>query len=754
MPGHGSIWRDIKVQQRYDAGTHRWRTHAYVTVDAGGRLSVLDLSELPHRVRFARRMEASAHNVFVSGVDFAFGAPLPGGSPLVHVLGGPGRFRYGAFRSFDLAIPSRPKLAAESWSGYSHDAVSFRARGPQAAGCAGRGVCDVLVDFNEDTFDLWDLTNPGDPAMLSSTTYPSAAYTHSGWVTEDGRYLVLHDEFDELERLVAKTRVLVFDLADLGNPIHVGTWHGPDLATEHNGAVRGNRHYLSHYGRGLVVLDVTDPTDPAEVGHFDTAPAENLGLGGAWGVYPFLPSGNVLISDQSAGLFVLRDRTRRSDHGRLGFAAPAYGGEEGDEVRVTVRRTGGSEGHVAVDFTVVPASADPTDFVMSRGTLEWAAGDDGERHIPVALIADASTEPLERLHVWLTSPRGGAVLGTANIASIFVSDPGEQPTVGFLDTRIAVAESAGRVVATVQRLGDPTWALSVRYAVHALTAERGGDYLEPASRRLSWRPGDARPQTVVIPLVVDDVDEFAEQFEVHLVSPAGGVLGTDRLVVDIGADAQPTVEELMLFDPDFGWDVARLARETVIEELPERVNFRAVVRDAAPRTSVRLTLTGPVSATRVAPARTSGLLFADAVGRDGLPNGDYRLLAAAYALPAARGELVSALATSFRIAVPALSVDAGLAALAVGGATLDGFAPDRLVYRVDVPHGVASADVMATPTHARASLVVADATGTSTSPQRRVPLEPGDNRVSIAVTAEDRVTTRVYTVTVNRAQSH
>ena len=751
VPGHRSVWRDVKIVQRYDAGTDRWRTFAYVTVDAGGRLSVLDLTGLPHRVRFERRIETAAHNVYVSGVDYAFGVPLPGGSPLVHVLGGAGRFHHGAFRSFDLALPSRPALVAESWTGYSHDAVSFRARGAQAAGCAGgASACEVLIDFNETTFDLWDMTDPRDPRMLSSTTYPSAAYAHSGWVTEDGRYLILHDELDEAQQFVAKTRVLVFNLADLGNPVHAASWSGPDLATEHNGAVRGNRHYLSHYGRGFVVLDVTDPTRPGEVGHFDTAPTETIGFGGAWGVYPFLPSGTVLVSDQSAGLFVLGDRTRSSDHGRLAFAAPAFGGEEGDEIRVSVRRSAGSDGPVSVDYAVVPASADAADFVMSTGTLEWAAAEDGERHIAVPLNVDDSTEPVERLHVWLTNPRGGAVLATPNIASVFVSDPGDPPRVGFLDTQIAVDESAGRVVATVQRLGDPTRALSVRYDLHALTAERDADYIEPVNRKLRWRAGDARPQTLVIPLVEDEIAELAEQFEVHLVSPSGGVLGADRLVVDIDADGRPTIDDLMLFDEDFGWDVARLARGTVVEELPERVNFRAVVRRGGPAASVRLTLTGPVSASRVVPAGTSALLFADAAGRATLPNGDYSLLAAAYAFPEARGELVSARSASFRIAVAAVSAEASLASLAVGDATLGDFTPDRLAYRVDVPQAVASVDVMATPAHAGASLVVADATGTSTSPQRRVPLEAGDNTVSISVTAQDRVTTRIYTVAINR----
>lgn len=756
VPGHQSIWRDVKVLQRYDARASRWRTFAYVTVDAGGRLSVLDLTELPHRVRFARRMEAAAHNVYVSGVDFAFGAPLPGGSPLVHVVGGPGRFSFGAFRSFDPAVPSRPTLAIESPHGFTHDAVSFRAHGPQAAGCAAADVatCEVLIAFNEQILELWDIADPREPAFLSWTTYPDLAYTHSGWVTEDGRYLFLHDEYDEVEGLVPNTLVRVFDLADLRNPVHVASWEGPDLATEHNGAVRGNRHYLSHYNRGLVVLDVTEPTRPAEVGHFDTAPAENLGLGGAWGIYPFLPSGNLLVSDISAGLFVLGDRTRGPTHGRLAFAAPAFGGEEGDRVRVSVRRTDGLDGDVSVDYAVVPASADAADFVMSTGTLEWAAADDGERHIAVPLNVDAATEPVERLHVWLTNPQGGAVLATPNIASVFVSDPDDPPRVGFMDTRIAVDESAGRVVATVQRLGDPSRALTVRYALHALTAEQDADYIEPASRKLSWRAGDARPQTLVIPLVEDDTGELAEQFEVHLVSPSGGVLGADRLVVDIDADGRPAIDDLMLFDEDFGWDVARLARGTAVEELPERVNFRAVVRHGEPAASVRLTLTGPVSATRVVPAGTSALLFADAAGRATLPNGDYSLLAAAYAFPGARGDLVSARAASFRIAVPAVSTKAGLASLAVGDVTLGDFAPDRLTYRVDVPQAVASVDVMATPAHAGASLVVADATGTSTSPLRRVPLEAGDNTVSISVTAQDRVTTRIYTVTINRVPAH
>lgn len=749
--GHTSVWRDVKVVQAYDARADRWRSYAYVTVDAGGRTSVLDLTELPRRVRLVRRMEGNAHNVFVGGVDFAFGVPLPGTRPMVHVLGGVGRFEYGAFRSFDATDPRRPTLAIESWTGYSHDAVTFRAQGAQAAACARpRVACDVLVDFNEDTLDVWDVTDPADPRLLSSTGYPAAAYTHSGWVTEDGRYLFLHDELDEVRVLVSTTRVRVFDLADLANPVHVGDWEGPDRATEHNGAVRGNRHYLSHYGRGLVVLDITDPTQPEEIGHFDTAPQTTRGLGGAWGIYPFLPSGNLLVSDMAGGLFILGDHTRQSVNGEIAFAVGTFGGEEGDEVGVVVRRINGAQGRVAVDYNIVPASAGAADFMPSAGMLEWAHGDDGARRIAVPLVRDDLAEPLERLHVWLANPRGGAVLGTVNIATVFVADAGEQPAVGFAETRVTAEEETGRVIATIRRFGDPTDAVSVHYEVHDLTAERKRDYVLPARGRLSWEAGDALARTIVVPLVQDDIAEPAEQFEIHLVSAVGAALGQDRLVVDIAGDEEAVIDDLMLFDEDFGWDVQRLARGAVVRELPRRMNIRAVVKGAEHAGSVRLTLSGPESLSRIVPAYASRL-FPYGVPGGSLPNGNYELLAAAYRSPGARGGLISARATTFSIGVLPPSSEAGLASVAFDGVALGGYSPDVFDYRVAVSPATKSVEVAVTSAHRRAAIVVADANGTSMSPRRTVPLVAAETRVTVAVTAEDRVTTRNYTFTLDRS---
>ena len=46
--------------------------------------------------------------------------------------------------------------------------------------------------------------------------------------------------------------------------------------------------------------------NPVQVGWFDTYPPNNAeGFDGAWSVYPYFPSGLVLISDRNSGLFVV-----------------------------------------------------------------------------------------------------------------------------------------------------------------------------------------------------------------------------------------------------------------------------------------------------------------------------------------------------------------------------------------------------------------------------------------------------------------
>jgi hypothetical protein len=68
---------------------------------------------------------------------------------------------------------------------------------------------------------------------------------------------------------------------------------------------------MASYRAGMRVLDITNigGTDNqlTEIGYFDTYPQNNgTNFNGAWSVYPYFTSGNIIINDIERGLFVIR----------------------------------------------------------------------------------------------------------------------------------------------------------------------------------------------------------------------------------------------------------------------------------------------------------------------------------------------------------------------------------------------------------------------------------------------------------------
>ncbi len=68
--------------------------------------------------------------------------------------------------------------------------------------------------------------------------------------------------------------------------------------------------YQSNYVAGLQIIDIADPANPVEVGHFDTVPfgANAAGFAGSWSNYPYFDSGIVVVTSMKEGLFVLKRR--------------------------------------------------------------------------------------------------------------------------------------------------------------------------------------------------------------------------------------------------------------------------------------------------------------------------------------------------------------------------------------------------------------------------------------------------------------
>lgn len=312
IPGNTSLWREVKAYQVFDAALGRHRAYAYATTEApGGGLQIFDLTNLPNSVTLANTLTqfSSSHTLYISNINYATNAALPGATPYLYIAGA--NIGGGAYRIYSLANPTVPTqvTAPPAGTGYMHDSTSMLITDNRTTQCANaHNPCEVLVDFNELSVDLWDVTDKAAPVRLSTTTFPTATYLHSGWPTADNMFIVVHDELDELQRGL-NTHIYTLDIADLRNPNLVTSYVGGVTSTDHNGYTIGNRYYVSHYKRGLVIFDVTNPRALTEIGSFDTylsPTANSAGTDGAWGVYPFLTSGTLLVSDIENGMFVLR----------------------------------------------------------------------------------------------------------------------------------------------------------------------------------------------------------------------------------------------------------------------------------------------------------------------------------------------------------------------------------------------------------------------------------------------------------------
>ncbi|KAG5820373.1 hypothetical protein H9Q74_000630 [Fusarium xylarioides] len=268
-----SSWRDIKVIGNY----------AYIGSEAAGHgLQIFDLTKLLNTDKanpptFSIRSDLAAHfsafgnsHNIVANEETALIAAVGTAYDL--------KCRAGLWM-IDVSNPKRPQDAGcVASDGYVHDAQCVIYRGPQKA-FQGREIC---FNYNEDALTIVDISRRTMPRQLSRTTYNGATYTHQGWLTEDHKYLLLDDELDEISSILSSvvyTRALFAQL--------ITTMNVSSIAQDDTGALF------------------------EEIGFFDVHPEDDAVGGeaqfyGAWSVYPYFQSGNILVSSIERGLFSLR----------------------------------------------------------------------------------------------------------------------------------------------------------------------------------------------------------------------------------------------------------------------------------------------------------------------------------------------------------------------------------------------------------------------------------------------------------------
>ncbi|MCC6578755.1 MAG: choice-of-anchor B family protein [Flavobacteriales bacterium] len=267
-PGPNSIWREIKT----------WGDHAYVTTEATAGLLIVDLSPLPQSTNlpvtlFQGNNWDTSHSLFIdeNGRLYLHGANRGNGGVIMYDL---------------TQDPMAPVEVGEFDNWYCHDSYA-------------RGDTLYAAHINDGFFSIVDVSDPANPVLLGTQTTPNN-FSHNTWLDDSGQYLFTTDEREA-------AFVGVYDVSDPADIQFVEKLQSdPGSNTiPHNTYWLNDFVVTSYYTYGVAIYDATRPWNLVETGSYDTSPLSGGGFNGAWGVYPFLPSGRLIISDIEEGLFIL-----------------------------------------------------------------------------------------------------------------------------------------------------------------------------------------------------------------------------------------------------------------------------------------------------------------------------------------------------------------------------------------------------------------------------------------------------------------
>lgn len=156
---------------------------------------------------------------------------------------------------------------------------------------------------------IWDMRDLENVYRIGAGD-SSGGYNHSAWKHSSEPYLYIAEE------VPIGRPIYVYDISDIEEPFTTNSFKDPLEAPAslnnrpHNPFVKLDRLYISYYHDGLQVYDLEDPEAPNRIAYYDTYPDNNgngySGYEGAWGAYPFLPSGCLLASDITYGLNTLK----------------------------------------------------------------------------------------------------------------------------------------------------------------------------------------------------------------------------------------------------------------------------------------------------------------------------------------------------------------------------------------------------------------------------------------------------------------
>jgi len=272
IEGSSSTWRDLKY----------WDRHVYIGTEAEDGVKIVSVDNLDEPVLVNTVFDfVSSHNIYIDSDGY------------LYVVGADDNDIW----IYDLEDPANPNLIGtwnlenetSSQAGYCHDIEVYNNK----LYCAS-----IYVGY----FRIIDVSDKANPiTILSHFTGTDGISTHDVAISEDENYLFTGDEN-------LGGHIKAWDISDYNNINLIDEYQteNGEEHTSHNIYIKPgtNQLYVSYYADGTRIIDISNPYQLEEIAYYDFSDTEGLYVSN-WGVYPYLPSGNIISSDRELGLFVL-----------------------------------------------------------------------------------------------------------------------------------------------------------------------------------------------------------------------------------------------------------------------------------------------------------------------------------------------------------------------------------------------------------------------------------------------------------------
>ena len=270
--GQGGFWREVREHNGY----------AYVTTEQNSGLLIVNLNNLPNSAPYHTVNPGgmiTSHTIFIASDGYAY-------------VNGTDLGQEGSTVILNLnADPWNPPVVGQFQTNYVHDC--FERNDTLWNACINDGFIKVVNVTNKAQADL--------PQNTLAVWNTPQNFAHNCWPSDDGRYLFTTDE-------KPSSWLTCYDVSDLNNVTEVSRIQAEpgDSTIIHNTYYLNDYCITSYYTYGVTIHDVSRKNNMVETGHFDTSPNfQGDGFNGCWGVWPYMPSGNIIASDIETGLWIL-----------------------------------------------------------------------------------------------------------------------------------------------------------------------------------------------------------------------------------------------------------------------------------------------------------------------------------------------------------------------------------------------------------------------------------------------------------------